>query len=440
MNILCGYNANIDAVYRITGRDVESILGEVDEKELLMKIERQPDIINSLEDFLAGLIHCMEYGRGAEWFIYSRDVLDFLKKRFFEEAEIRIGGNMGIMANVLSGLNVDMIVPNVVYLSGTQEALFSKRGMVLPPKFESQRGEEEPVHFVFDFRQGDNFDLYGRRITVSRENRFIATFDKFNPQMTISSFFKQYATAHIGEMDGAVVSGFHMLQPSYPDDSSFEEKLSPVLAQIDEWNSMPGFFIHAELGHFATSDIARHVFLKLAGRVDSMGLNEDELATLTQKMGFGIEGIHEMDISAMFQAARNCIKGCLARALVVHTRDFVFCLSASDNLNEQKIDAIDFGLKCAAYFASSGLLPDRSKLEEWCSQFKRSEYGSLQVKRIKSITGARQYGFGICGIFNEYYFCAIPTLVVNEPAVTVGLGDTFTASSFLRLLELRNRS
>jgi ADP-dependent phosphofructokinase/glucokinase len=109
-------------------------------------------------------------------------------------------------------------------------------------------------------------------------------------------------------------------------------------------------------------------------------------------------------------------------------------------MDEQKIDAIDFGLKCAAYFASSGLSPDRSKLEERCSQFKRSEYGSLQVKRIKSITGAKKYGFGIYGIFNEYYFCAIPTLVVNEPAVTVGLGDTFTASSFLRLLELRNKS
>ncbi len=84
MNILCGYNANIDAVYRITGREVESILDEVDKNELLMKIENQPHIINSLEDFLAGLIHCMEYGRGAEWFIYSRDVLDFLKNVFLK--------------------------------------------------------------------------------------------------------------------------------------------------------------------------------------------------------------------------------------------------------------------------------------------------------------------------------------------------------------------
>ncbi|MHC1576205.1 MAG: ADP-dependent glucokinase/phosphofructokinase, partial [Methanosarcinaceae archaeon] len=291
MKVLCGYNVNIDAVQRIDTDELMGMLAHHDEKAILESLQAPPGVIDSMEDLLAGLVLCMKDGSGAEWFIQNNDVFHDLRSRFFERALIRMGGNMGIMANVLSHIGASLVVPNVVNPSRTQMALFSG-GSIFVPGYEGPHegssfigtvgdrgGGDEPIHFVFDFKKGDTFLFNGSQFTVPRENRFIATYDRVNPELGIAEDFETYALEHIGEMDGALVSGFHMLQDKYHDGSGYCGKLDRVLEQLREWKHLnPDLLIHAELGHFSNTKIAEDVFSGLSDNVNSIGMNEDELS------------------------------------------------------------------------------------------------------------------------------------------------------------------
>jgi len=127
MNILCGYNVNIDSVYRISGAEISELLSAFERTEILEKIETPPGKIHSESDFAAGLAYCMKNGCGAEWLVFEQSVFEFLKKRYFEKSLVRMGGNAGIMANALSELGASRVVPNVAVPSKTQLSLFSNR-------------------------------------------------------------------------------------------------------------------------------------------------------------------------------------------------------------------------------------------------------------------------------------------------------------------------
>ncbi|MDK2892666.1 ADP-dependent glucokinase/phosphofructokinase [Methanohalophilus sp.] len=441
MKILCGYNANIDVVYAISGSEVEALLELADVQLVEQKIRDPPGVIYELEDLLAGLIFFMESGQGGEWFIHSPEVLDFLKKRFLPRSRIRMGGNMGIMSNVIAALGADLIVPNIVYLSETQKDLFVKKSILFPESSKSlDEPENEPIHFVFDFRKDDSLSFNGRYIEIPRENRFIATFDNVNSELKISPFFCDYSNKHIMEIDGAIVSGFHMLQPSYEDGSSFIDKLKPVLSQIESWKkankSMP---VHAELGHFVSVEIEADVFTRLAGVVDSIGMNEDELAALVAKIDSPIPGIREMNMAALLEAARRCMDASAdLSSLIVHSRDIVLSVLRDEKHILSCIDSLDFGIRAAGAFASTGRLESRKFVELVSNSMKRSEYGIGQLHEVSTLVDALKESTGIRGTYYAYAVCAIPTLIAENPVVIVGLGDTFSAASFLRFLELNS--
>lgn len=56
MKILCGYNVNIDSVYRISGTEVSELLKTYERPEILEKIHNPPGKIHSEADFVAGLV------------------------------------------------------------------------------------------------------------------------------------------------------------------------------------------------------------------------------------------------------------------------------------------------------------------------------------------------------------------------------------------------
>ena len=132
MKILCGYNVNIDSVYRISGAEVSELLESFDRTEILEKIEKPPGKIFSESDFAAGLAYCMKNGCGAEWLVFEQSVFEFLKNRYFEKSLVRMGGNAGIMANALSQLGASRVIPNVAVPSKTQLSLFSKKAIYFP--------------------------------------------------------------------------------------------------------------------------------------------------------------------------------------------------------------------------------------------------------------------------------------------------------------------
>lgn len=439
MKILCGYNVNIDSVYSISGDEVSDLLRSQDMGEITAKIETPPNVVNSVSDFVSGLVLCMQNGTGAEWLIHEKSVFDYLKNRFFDKSIIRMGGNAGIMANVLSEMGADLVVPNVVMPSGTQVSLFSKKSILLPHSEKTiSECPAELVHFVFDFKKGETFLLDDTTVTVPRENRFIATYDSANIELAINPDFENYALEHINEMDGVLLSGFHMLMDIYPDGSTYVEKLNRTVEQVKVWKRLNSRLrVHAEFGHFLNKDIAYHVFSNLTPYVDCIGMNEDELAMLSGTHGVPAKCILQMDACSAMDATIRCASEFGIKRMIIHTREFVLSVCESDNADPAlELEAMVFGVKCAAAFAATGKLESREFVDAKASALDESVFGKVQVQEVLEYIRGKQYGSGVFGEYKGYMVCILPTILCENPIATVGLGDTFSSATFLRELEL----
>lgn len=443
MKVLCGYNVNIDAVYRMTGEEISELLHMLDREELREKLCEPPGEIRSLSDLVAGLVLHMQKGTGGEWFIYSDDVFRFLKGRYYDKCEIRLGGNMGIMANVMSHMGAEQVVMNAVGDINSIKPLMSVENIVfagesVPQNASMSKDANEIIHFVFDFSNGAQFKVLGDEVTVPRENRFIATYDDINTELTITPEFEEYSCEHVNEMDGAIISGFNQLQKFYPDGSGYKERFEKAHSQLEGWKALnPDLPIHVEFGHFMSMDMGVAIFSELAGTVDSIGMNEDELVMLAELHGVPSEMIRKMDACAILDACVRCASSTDLKKIVLHTRDFmlsIFAEGASTPVRE--MESMDFGVRCAAAFAASGRLPERSQLGDSVRGLARSEEGLKQVTRLQDLIGGEEFEGGVFGEYRGYSVCILPTIICEEPVSTVGLGDTVSSATFLRWLEI----
>lgn len=495
MNILCGYNVNIDSVYRISGAEISELLRTFERDEILEKIKNPPGKILSESDFAAGLAYCMKNGCGAEWLVFEQGVFEFLKDRYFEKSLVRMGGNAGIMANALSELGASRVVPNVAVPSKTQLSLFSEKAVYFPDaplqKEGDQRAEsgnsisaslnnQDPIHFVFDFSEGETFSLYGTEVRVPRENRFIATCDHLNFRLFTSPAFESYAMKHAGEMDGALISGFHLLLDTYPDGSTYKEVIENSFSRLREWKAKnEKLRVHVEFGHFASREIANSVFLKSAEISDSIGMNEDELAMFNNLHEIPAEGLLHMEAEATGKAACKLASLYRLGKLFIHTREFILAVFKPDSGDsngvgfsgesgisekcdegkcdegkcdegkcddkespslfkaaEKHLEAMGFGLRCAGAYAASGRLEGREFVEKEASKLQESRFGREQLQLFLKAFGGVACGQGAFALIEDHLVCILPTLLSKSPITTVGLGDTLTAGTFLRGLEL----
>ncbi len=528
MKILCGYNVNIDSVYRISGTEVSELLTAYKMPEILEKIQNPPGKIRSEADFIAGLVSCMTNGSGAEWLVLEQAVFEFLKRRYFEKSLIRMGGNAGIMANALSQLGASKVIPNIAVPSQTQLSLFSKKAIYFPeevenclepeiepeaksspeivsgikeglknelkanlkkkdlrngnsalesekqPNFSSRNKEskeslQDPIHFVFDFSKGDTFSLYGTEVKVPRENRFIATCDHLNFKLFVNPAFEKYALDYIEEIDGALISGFHLLLENYKDSDGrgYEAILEKTLVQLRSWKARnEKLQIHIEFGHFSSKKLANSVLQKFAGVSDSIGMNEDELSMFQEIHGISKEKILQMDIDALGSAALKVASNYKLKKLLIHTREFIltvfkpnFCQNLESdvklgtdsrlnglgldlqeldlqNIAEKKLKAIEFGIKCAGMYAASGRLESGDRAAIGNLELIESDFGKKQLELFVKTFNGKTFEKGAYALKEKYLLCMMPTLLSSSPITTVGLGDTLTAGIFLRGLEL----
>ena len=482
MKILCGYNVNVDSVYRISGAEISELLENLEMTDILEKIDKPPGKIFSKSDFIAGLVYCMKNGYGDEWLIFEQAVFEFLKTRYFEKSLLKMGGNAGIMANTLSQLGASRVIPNVAVPSEIQLSLFSKKSIYFPP-FPLQRknssgaeseedmeivsSNQDAMHFVFDFSEGETFSLYGTQIRVPRENRFIATYDHLNFRLFVNPAFEKYSLEHACEIDGALISGFHLLLETYSDGSSYKRILENTLCNIRRWKVLNyKLRVSLEFGHFTSKDIANFVFLEFASICDSIGMNEDELAMFCHLHGVPQNELLHMEAEAVGNATFELASQYGLKKLIIHTREFVltaFKKNSEPNLKSipersvnfqvseklvnfeslslqkmarQKIETLMFGVSCAGAYANSGRLEGRKFVEEEASKLRESTIGREQLDLFLKAFKGHAFDKGAYAFKGEYILCMLPTLLSKYPVTTVGLGDTFMAGIFLRELEL----
>ncbi|MDD2755006.1 MAG: ADP-dependent glucokinase/phosphofructokinase, partial [Methanothrix sp.] len=387
--------------------------------------------IGSREDLLSCLLFCMKQGSGAEILIENQALARQIEESF--SWKYRLGGNAGIMANVLDALGARTVL-NAPAL-GSRLAGMLSAGVRVPSAAtaEPARGvgeiiankNAEMVHFVFQFKKGDTILSGESRITAPSDNRFIATYDTVNTRLLSSRHFDNYCLENIRDMDGALLSGFHLAPLK-----GYHDIFSQKIAQIKSWKDKnPQIFIHAEMGSFQSPEIMPSLLLLLPKiPVDSLGMNEDELASAE-----GLNGGSSPDCwLETMQAAERLRKRLGLFRVAVHTRDYILSVMLDVKITAQEeLFALHCAVEAAAALAATGLAagepPEEvnplglKAKEEFCS---------------KGATACKRGAFLQTG---EEIVSLMPSLLVHKPKITVGLGDTATATIlFQELSAIKN--
>lgn len=400
MKIICAYTVNLDAVYNVNGIELAELSGDLKPEDL--------EKITRLEDLLSALLFCMKEGSGDELPIEREEVAGIIERAF--HWEYRLGGNAGIMAGVLATLGAQPVL-NASAI-GRRMAGMLHPGVRIPVSGSLKEplqamGAKEMIHFVFQFTEGQTIMTSGGPIVTSKANRLIATYDPLNSRLCSSPDFDAYCQEMIMDFDGAIVSGFHLVPIS-----GFKEIFDRKIEQIGSWKKAnPGLYVHAEMGAFHKPEIMEYLLERLP--VDSLGMNEDELARVTSlKPGW----------RGTMEAVKQIRERLGLSRVAVHTRDYVISVMKGLIPPEKEVEALTRGADAAAALAATGSIKGLPPEEV--------NPAGIDARDEFLRNGAEPHGRGAYTSLGEEGVCLVPSLLARRPKFTVGLGDTTTAVSF----------
>ncbi len=372
---LFAFNTNVDAVKKVraSGIDFRSLPGE----------------ISALEE-------CMVKGIGRE-VVVSEGTIRFLSSRIGFD-DLQVGGQAGISACAASRLGVQAFL-HVAEKGETQLSVLDKNVFIASENGFLSVRDARPVggsetHFILEFSAGDL--VFGKKIPFS--NRFIASRDSSGSELKVDGHFEQAVSEKIAGIDRMLVGGFHLLSPKFLDRVDFISNI------VSEWKKKNASLrVHLELGEFQDLGVLKKVLNVLLPVCDSVGLNELELRQC-------VKALDERPRSD-FLDARILLSG--VRNVVVHTRDYSFCLSKDKRAQELR-NALLFASLNACFRAFTGNFAGLSDLKNFDkgkpSDFaveKEQELDSLKLDCVKAFA---------------------PSFLLENPKRTVGLGDVFAAS------------
>jgi ADP-dependent phosphofructokinase/glucokinase len=422
MKIICAYPVNIDAVYNVRGEEISQLTQSGTQSGPAPKIKSElKRSIESRDDLISSLLFCMLQGSGAELLIKSQAVSRQIEASF--PWQFRLGGNAGIMANVLAKLgarpvlNAPALGPRLAGMLHPDVSI-PVSGILKEPSLAAGEPEldKEAMHFVFQFKKGEAVSAPGGRIIAASDNRFIATYDPVNTCLKTNANFDAYCLANAGEFDGALLSGFHLATSEH-----YQEIFPQKIAQIKSWRELnPKMFIHAEMGSFQNPEIMQYLLPRLP--VDSLGLNEDELAVA--------EGSFS-NWSDCMQIVKRLRKRLGLFRVAVHTRDYILSVILEEKITaEQELSALQSGVDAAAALAATGSVTGEAP--------KEVNPAGLEAREDFCHNGATKAGRGAFLNSGDEVVSLMPSLLAKKPLITVGLGDTATAAIFFQELRAIN--
>lgn len=149
--------------------------------------------------------------------------------------------------------------------------------MTFAPPRNASCPERELVHLIIKFMEVISADWEGHEIVSPRSNRFIVNADDYNGKIFIDLTFVKGIDVKLGEIDKFIFAELHMLKRSYPDGTTYMDRLKESLGLVGRWTQEnTRMKVHFEMGDSPDRDI-RSDILEMGCRVaNSIGMNEDE--------------------------------------------------------------------------------------------------------------------------------------------------------------------
>ncbi|AAL81908.1 ADP-specific phosphofructokinase [Pyrococcus furiosus DSM 3638] len=445
LGIYTAYNANVDAIVNLNAEIIQRLIEEFGPDKIKRRLEEYPREINEPLDFVARLVHALKTGKPMAVPLVNEELHQWFDKTFKYDTE-RIGGQAGIIANILVGLKVKKVIAYTPFLPKRLAELF-KEGILYPVVEEDKlvlkpiqsayrEGDPLKVNRIFEFRKGTRFKLGDEVIEVPHSGRFIVSsrFESISRIETKDELRK--FLPEIGEMvDGAILSGYQGIRLQYSDGKDANYYLRRAKEDIRLLKKNKDIKIHVEFASIQDRRLRKKVVNNIFPMVDSVGMDEAEIAYILSVLGYS----DLADRIFMYNRIEDAILGGMIildelnfEILQVHTIYYLMYITHRDNpLSEEELmRSLDFGTILAATRASLGDINDPRDVKVGMSvpYNERSEYIKLRFEEAKRKLRLK-----------EYKVVIVPTRLVPNPVSTVGLGDTISTGTFLSYLSLLRR-
>jgi len=444
VSVFLAYNVNVDAIkYFKTPEDIMAIIDQFDADEIKKRIEEYPRTIESPIDFIARLIHSMKTGKPSEVPLFdSKELNEWFNGLNYNEE--RMGGQVGIISNLLSTLNVGKVIAYSPILSKKQAEMFVNKDNLLYPSvengelilkkpIESYREDPLKINRIFEYKKGLEFELGDEKIVTPQANRFIVASRPEKLRIEIKEELKE-KLPEIGEMvDCAILSGYQAIKEKYNDGKTADYYLNRAIEDIELLRkNNKNLKIHLEFASIQNKEIRRKIVTKLLPNVDCVGMDETEIANIVHVIGYDDLSeriLSKSHVEDIIEASKILMNKYNLEAVQVHTMYYIMYLCRRESpLTEEELKrTLEFATVLASTKAVLGNISDINDLKAGL-EIPHNKYGELLSSIVEKLSKEPEN--------QDYKMVLVPSRIVKNPKSTVGLGDIISAGVFIGCISL----
>lgn len=400
-----GYTSNLDLLCDFQVERLNELLYQHMPDAVLPQMQAA-DKIETMQDLLATMVsYCMR-GIGGE--------ADVVNTKLVEESfhfNYGMGGTAVQAALALSQIGC----PSVVHLTDDSREVcqildspyiytVSQEGHLIHTG-EIKQTQEQEIHFIIQFKKGDEICLKDQTAVIPCSNRLILTKITVNESVPLSEQYFQWIEKNAQQVTSNVLSSFNALLDPFV----LKERLEYVKQHIQKYKETnPAGIVFFEDAHYHNHTVKRLCLETLYSCVDIVSLNEEELKfTLKEMYGF------DVDIDDII----SCIEGAgfirkkfgIQKGVIVHTKDY--SMYVGGKLKTDIELGLMYGNLLATAKAKNGWYGSMEQIKE-VLDYEFSPKGADNYKKVQSCKYAEEVTI-------------VPSKYIDMPKYTIGLGDSF---------------
>jgi ADP-dependent phosphofructokinase/glucokinase len=447
------FNANIDAVLKVQPAMVLDWMAQIEADEWQV-LNTGAKRIDEPVDVLRGFVECFSKGIAQEWLVGTAETFAWMRDHLGYDKQ-QMGGQGGIIANVMAVAGVQNVYVHCASLPGQQAGLFlgdpslksTDQGGGLHAASAIDRPDDLPlIHWILEFDKGAELKIGGLTLVAPKSNRFIATYDPLNFRLAVDPGFDAAMRQAANPLDVILLSGYQMLsEPLYGQAAGTGlARITQSWAQVQAWKAAhPKAVVHFEFASTQDLKIRKALADQLAPAADSVGCNEQELIGILEVIGEAAlaRECAALDAVSLFKGLLRAYQALKLKRIQLHMFGLYVTLLRPGAGAEGPAfqpgpnrDGMAFAATLAAAKAGTGTLEDPTLLlwahGQAVADHSLKELSALaaHVKAAHGIEGLEQTGLGTC---SEFELVAVPTILIEKPLTLVGMGDTISSLSLV---------